>query len=116
MTPEQEQELFVVERRFSEDEDLPSIALANFAAVVPDVEANKDKMLRVLEICKQRNVNVAIFPEFSLSGYFWEGHAPASPHHHPRRLPGMCRARPRRLPTLSATAAVASAGRQCGKG
>jgi predicted amidohydrolase len=40
--------------------------------MVPDIEANKDKVLRALEIFKARKVNVALFPEFCLTGYFWE--------------------------------------------
>jgi predicted amidohydrolase len=46
--------------------------LANISATVPDVEANKDKILRVASIFKSRGVNVAVFPEFCLSGYFWD--------------------------------------------
>jgi predicted amidohydrolase len=46
--------------------------LANVEAVVPDIEANKDKMIQAMEIFRDRRVNVAIFPEFCLSGYFWE--------------------------------------------
>ncbi|MGF1579368.1 MAG: carbon-nitrogen hydrolase family protein [Gemmataceae bacterium] len=65
-------DFLIAERYFSDDETKVSIGLANIEAIVPDVEANKDKMLRVLEIFKDRHANVAIFPEFSLSGYFWE--------------------------------------------
>ena len=49
-----------------------TIGLANIRAIVPDIEANKDKMARAIDIFKAKKVNVAIFPEFSLSGYFWE--------------------------------------------
>jgi predicted amidohydrolase len=62
----------IVERYCSDDEAKLSIGLANIEAVVPDIEANKDKLLRALEVFKERRVNVAIFPEFSLSGYVWE--------------------------------------------
>lgn len=65
-------EIRVVERHFSDDEAQPSIGLANIQAVVPDIEANKAKMIRAIEVFKQRRVNVAIFPEFTLSGYFWD--------------------------------------------
>ncbi len=65
-------EIRVVERRFSNDEAQPSIGLANIQAAVPDIEANKAKMIRAIEVFKQRRVNVAIFPEFTLSGYFWD--------------------------------------------
>ena len=48
------------------------MGLANIRAEVPDIDANKDKILRAAKIFKERGVNVAIFPEFSLSGYFWD--------------------------------------------
>ena len=48
------------------------MGLANISAVVPDVEANKDKVLRAASLFKERGVNVAIFPELCLSGYFWD--------------------------------------------
>lgn len=70
------EEFLVVERKFSEDDQLPSVGLANIAAEVPNIEANKDKIARACEIFKDRGVNVAIFPEFALSGYVWD-HEPA---------------------------------------
>jgi len=72
MTKSCEDDFVVAERYCSDDESKLSVGLANIEAVVPDIEANKDKMLRALDVFKDRRVNVAIFPEFSLSGYFWE--------------------------------------------
>ncbi|MDQ3648313.1 MAG: carbon-nitrogen hydrolase family protein, partial [Actinomycetota bacterium] len=66
---------YVVERTYSEDASRLSVGLANISAVVPDVQANKDKVLRVARVFKERGVNVAVFPEFCLSGYFWEDEA-----------------------------------------
>src|SRR3954452_15816606 len=65
----------VIERVYSDDSDGLSIGLANISAVVPDVEANKEKILRAVRIFKERHVNFAIFPEFCLSGYFWSDEA-----------------------------------------
>ena len=65
-------EFLVVERIFSEDAGLPSVGLANIQAEVPNIEANKDKIWRACQIFKERGANFAIFPEFCLSGYFWE--------------------------------------------
>ncbi len=62
----------VVERRYSDDDALPSIGLANIHAVVPGIEANKDKIERAVGIFRDLGVNVAFFPEFALSGYFWD--------------------------------------------
>ena len=39
---------------------------------MPDIEANKDMILRAARTFKERGVNIAVFPEFCLSGYFWD--------------------------------------------
>jgi len=69
---EMKDEFIIIERVFSQDEKNMTIGLANMKAIVPDIEANKDKMARAVEIFKSKGVNVAIFPEFTFSGYFWE--------------------------------------------
>jgi len=61
----------IIERAFSSDDRHLSLGIANLHAVVPDIEANKDKMLGTLEVSQAKKVNLAIFPEFCLSGYFW---------------------------------------------
>lgn len=67
-----EDEFLVVERTFSDDPAALSVGLANIAAEVPDVEANKAKVLRALRVFKRRGANIVVFPEFCLSGYFWD--------------------------------------------
>jgi predicted amidohydrolase len=62
----------VTERCFSDNNSLPSIGIAQIHAIVPDIETNKAKIISAIEVFKDRKVNVAIFPEFALSGYFWE--------------------------------------------
>jgi predicted amidohydrolase len=62
----------LVERAYSDDPDQLSVGIANISASVPDIEANKDKILRAATLFKERGANVAVFPEFALSGYFWE--------------------------------------------
>jgi predicted amidohydrolase len=69
--PQRADEFSVVERSYSDDPDKLSIGIANIEAVVPDIEANKDKVLRAAQLFRDRGVNVAVFPEFCLSGYFW---------------------------------------------
>ena len=64
-------EFLVAERSYSDDESKLSVGLANIHADVPGIDANKDKILRAASIFKQRGVNIAVFPEFCLSGYFW---------------------------------------------
>lgn len=66
------EEFALIERTYSSDPTNISVGLANISATVPDVEANKDKIFRVASIFKDHHVNVAVFPEFSLSGYFWD--------------------------------------------
>lgn len=65
-------EFLIAERSYGDDESKLSVGLANIHAEVPDVEANKDKILRAASIFRQRGVNIAVFPEFCLSGYFWD--------------------------------------------
>lgn len=62
----------VVERSYCDDDSKLSVGLANIRAEVPDIEANKDKVLRAATVFKERGVNIAVFPEFCLSGYFWD--------------------------------------------
>ncbi len=65
-------DLPVVERSYSDDASLPSVGLANIHAVVPGIELNKAKIEHACRQFKDRGANVAVFPEFCLSGYFWE--------------------------------------------
>jgi hypothetical protein len=58
-------EFLVVERIFSENEGLPSIGLANIHAEVPNIEANKGKILRSCQIFKERGANMAYFQSFA---------------------------------------------------
>ena len=62
----------VVERSYSDDAGLPTLGLANIHAVVPGIEENKAKIERAVRIFREMGVNIAIFPEFALSGYFWD--------------------------------------------
>ncbi len=62
----------VIERRYSDESSGLSVGLANISAVVPDIDANKDKILRAAQVFKEKGVNLAVFPEFCLTGYFWE--------------------------------------------
>ncbi len=65
-------EFLIAERSYCDDESKLSVGLANVHAEVPDVAANKDKILRAASIFKERGVNIAVFPELCLSGYFWD--------------------------------------------
>ncbi len=65
-------EFLIAERSYGDDESQLSVGLANIHAEVPDVEANKDKILRATSIFSERGVNIVVFPEFCLTGYFWD--------------------------------------------
>jgi predicted amidohydrolase len=65
-------DLPVIERSYSDEPSFPTVGLANLHAVVPGIEENKAKIERACEQFKERGANVVIFPEFCLSGYFWE--------------------------------------------
>ena len=62
----------VVERTYAHNDDFVSVGLANIHAVVPGIEENKAKVERAARVFAKLGVNVAIFPEFALSGYFWD--------------------------------------------
>jgi predicted amidohydrolase len=50
----------------------PTVGLANICARVPDVKANQKKIRDSLVCFREHGVRLAVFPEFSLTGYFWD--------------------------------------------
>jgi predicted amidohydrolase len=68
-------DLLVVERTYCDDASMPTVGLANIHAIVPGIEENKAKIEHACRVFKQRGVNLAVFPEFCISGYFWEDEA-----------------------------------------
>jgi len=69
--PQQIDEFSIIERIYGEKDGL-TIGIANIHAKVPDIEYNKDKISRAVDIFKERDVNMVVFPEFCLAGYFWD--------------------------------------------
>jgi predicted amidohydrolase len=65
----------IVERRFSNDDGLLSVGLANIHSAVHDIAGNKDKIERAAQLFKGLGANVIALPEFCLSGYFWDDEA-----------------------------------------
>lgn len=74
------EEITVVERFYSDDDDRVTVGLANIEAAVPNIEANRDKIVRSLDTFRNHGVNVAIFPEFCLGGYFWDDQKSCQPY------------------------------------
>ena len=63
---------------FSTNEGGLTIGLSNIKNYVCEkddcsnsIEENKNKIIRVIDQFKKYNVNMILFPEFSLTGYFW---------------------------------------------
>ncbi|MFH0996338.1 MAG: carbon-nitrogen hydrolase family protein [Pseudomonadota bacterium] len=50
----------------------PTVGLANIHARVPDVSANQRRIRDALVCFREHGVHLAVFPEFSLTGYFWK--------------------------------------------
>ena len=65
----------VIETTYSDDPDNLSIGLANIHAIVPGIESNKERILEAIDTFKEYEVNIIIFPEFCISGYFWDDYA-----------------------------------------
>jgi predicted amidohydrolase len=67
----------VSESWYSHDPNKISIGIANIKNYVSlegtaSIEKNKHKILSVIDEFKKYNVNMILFPEFSLTGYFWK--------------------------------------------
>lgn len=57
-----------------------TIGLANINTRVPDLEANRDRIAAAVEVFRDRGVNMAVFPEYCLSGCFWDDRAACEAH------------------------------------
>ncbi|MFW5836367.1 MAG: carbon-nitrogen hydrolase family protein [Desulfovibrionaceae bacterium] len=73
-------EFTVVRKSFSHNASGLTLGLANLHAEVPGIAANKAKVLGALAAFKKMGVNMAVFPEFVLSGYFWEDQVACWPY------------------------------------
>jgi predicted amidohydrolase len=51
------------------------VGVANLEARVGNVSANRERIRQALSCFRDHGVNVAVFPEMCLSGYFWEDEA-----------------------------------------
>jgi len=62
----------IVEKFFSENLENISIGIANINPKTKDPEGNKNSIIEALNQFSEKKVNLVIFPEYCLSGYFWE--------------------------------------------
>ncbi len=70
----------VIVRSFSDDAAGLNVGIATLHAQVPDVAGNKARIVAALKQMKQQGVNMALFPEFALTGYFWEDEKSCRPY------------------------------------
>lgn len=57
---------------YSDQNSHLSMGIANTNSATADLEANKAGIISALETFSAQKVNMAVFPEYCLSGYFWE--------------------------------------------
>ena len=60
------------EEFYSNKTDCLTAGIANINSNSRDIEENKDRIISALDQFSKSNVNIAIFPEYCISGYFWE--------------------------------------------
>jgi|GEM_PF-4286602 len=54
----------IVERVFSDDENLPTVMLANIYGT-PSIQENLKKMEQIINLAHEKKVNILIFPELT---------------------------------------------------
>ncbi|MCP4670948.1 MAG: carbon-nitrogen hydrolase family protein [Desulfobacula sp.] len=62
----------IVEKYFSENMENISVGIANINPETRNLEQNKNKIIKALEVFSEKKANLVIFPEYCLTGYFWE--------------------------------------------
>ncbi|MBU8910514.1 MAG: carbon-nitrogen hydrolase family protein, partial [Desulfobacterales bacterium] len=62
----------LIEKFFSKNSDNISIGIANINPKTKNLEENKNSIIKALNLFSEKKANLVIFPEYCLSGYFWE--------------------------------------------
>ncbi len=62
----------MIEKYYSKNPANMSVGIANINSMTGDVSENKKKIVQALNLFSAKNINIVIFPEYCLSGYFWE--------------------------------------------
>ena len=62
----------LIEKFFSKNSKSISVGIANINPKTKNLEENKNNIIKALNLFSQKKVNLVIFPEYCLSGYFWE--------------------------------------------
>ncbi len=64
--------MIVKEKYYSKKPGNLTVGIANIGSTPGKIEQNKKRILAALDLFTQMKTNLVIFPEYSLSGYFWE--------------------------------------------
>ncbi len=64
--------MIVKEKHFSKKSENLTVGIANIGSESGKIEQNKKKILAALDLFTKKKTNLVIFPEYCLSGYFWE--------------------------------------------
>jgi len=70
----------LIEKFFSENADNISVGIANINSKAGNLSENKKKIIEALDLFSKKKTNLVIFPEFCLSGYFWEPEKECRPY------------------------------------
>lgn len=62
----------LIEKFFSENSHNLSVGIANVNPKTKNLGENKKSIIKALDLFSEKKVNLVIFPEYCLSGYFWE--------------------------------------------
>ncbi len=62
----------LIEKFFSKNSKSISVGIANINPKTKNLEKNKNSIIKALDLFSQKKVNLVIFPEYCLSGYFWK--------------------------------------------
>jgi len=62
----------LIEKKFSENPENISVGIANINPKTKNLEENKKRIIKALDLFSEKKANLVIFPEYCLSGYFWE--------------------------------------------
>ncbi len=70
----------MIEKYFSKNPKNISVGIANINPKTNNVEENKNSIIKALNLFSEKKVNLVIFPEYCLSGYFWEPEKECRPY------------------------------------
>jgi hypothetical protein len=59
----------IVDRKYTEDESLPTFMLSNITPITTDIDYNLERIRTIAKLAKSLKVNILVFPELPISGY-----------------------------------------------